>query len=88
VERKSSRAANYFEKTTASLGADGLFHQANMVNKVMAAFVAIDALFAAMGGVLIGFSVVVMNTCFNLPTDGNEAARNLLYQRFPLLGGY
>lgn len=57
-----------------------------MVNKVLAAFVAIDGLFAVMGAILMGFSVIVLNTCFNPPTEGVEAARDLLYQRFPLTG--
>jgi hypothetical protein len=59
-----------------------------MVNKVLGAFVAVDGLFALMGATMLAFSVIVMNTCFNVPTDGNEAARNLLYQRFPLTGVY
>ncbi|KAH6647002.1 tetraspanin [Truncatella angustata] len=58
-----------------------------MVNKVMAAFVAVDGLFALMGAIMMGFSVVVLNTCFNPPTEGNEAARDLLYRRFPLTAG-
>ncbi|KAK9779064.1 putative Tetraspanin [Seiridium cardinale] len=58
-----------------------------MVNKVLAAFVAMDGLFALMGAIMMGFSVVVLNTCFDPPTDGNEAARDLLYQRFPLTAG-
>ncbi|KAI4604204.1 phospholipid scramblase 1 [Pestalotiopsis sp. 9143b] len=58
-----------------------------MVNKVLAAFVAMDALFAFMGAIMMGFSVIVLNTCFNPPTEGNEAARDLLYQRFPLTAG-
>lgn len=57
-----------------------------MVNKVMAAFVAVDGLFALMGAIMMGFSVIVLNTCFKAPTEGNEAARDLLYQRFPLTG--
>ncbi|ORY67275.1 uncharacterized protein BCR38DRAFT_153943 [Pseudomassariella vexata] len=58
-----------------------------MVNKVLAAFVAIDGLFATMGAVMLGFSVIVLNTCFNEPTEGEEAARDLLYRTFPLTAG-
>ncbi|KAI1854261.1 hypothetical protein JX265_000670 [Neoarthrinium moseri] len=58
-----------------------------MVNKVQLAFVAIDGLFAVMGAIMLGFSVVVINTCFNPPNEGEEAARDLLYQRFPLTAG-
>lgn len=59
-----------------------------MVNKVLGAFVAVDALFALMGAIMMGFAIIVQNTCFNAPLDGNEAARDLLYQRFPLTGVY
>ncbi|KAI0551375.1 tetraspanin [Xylaria curta] len=58
-----------------------------MVNKVLAAFVGIDVLFAAAGALILGFSVIVKNTCFDPPTDGNMAARDLLYQQFPFSAG-
>ncbi|KAI1181302.1 tetraspanin [Nemania sp. FL0916] len=58
-----------------------------MVNKVLAAFVGVDILFAITGGIILGFSVIVKNTCFSPPTDGNMAARDLLYQQFPLSAG-
>ncbi|KAI0125223.1 tetraspanin [Xylariales sp. AK1849] len=58
-----------------------------MVNKVQAAFVAVDGLFAMMGAIMLGFSVIVLNTCFNPPTEGTQAAQDLLYQRFPLTAG-
>jgi hypothetical protein len=58
-----------------------------MVNKVLAAFVAIDFLYAITGAIVTGFSVIVLNTCFNVPTEGEEAARDLLYRRFPLQAG-
>jgi hypothetical protein len=57
-----------------------------MGNKVLGAFVAVDFLFALMGAIMMGFSVIVLQTCFDPPTEGNEAARDLLYQRFPLTG--
>ncbi|KAI1755731.1 tetraspanin [Xylaria castorea] len=58
-----------------------------MVNKVLAAFVGIDVLFAATGALILGFSVIVKNTCFDPPNDGNMAARDLLYQQFPFSAG-
>ncbi|KAK8139518.1 hypothetical protein PG984_000641 [Apiospora sp. TS-2023a] len=58
-----------------------------MVNKIMAAFVAADGLFALTGAIMMGFSVVVLNTCFDPPTEGEGAARDLLYRRFPLQAG-
>ncbi|KAI3320792.1 tetraspanin [Xylariaceae sp. AK1471] len=58
-----------------------------MVNKVLAAFVGIDILFAATGALILGFSIIVQKTCFNPPVDGNEAARDLLYQQFPFSAG-
>jgi hypothetical protein len=57
-----------------------------MVNKVLAAFVGIDILFAATGALILGFSVIVQKTCFDAPTEGNMAARDLLYQQFPFSG--
>lgn len=58
-----------------------------MGNKVLGAFVLIDFLFAVMGAIMMGFSVIVLQTCFDPPKDGGEAARDLLYQRFPLTAG-
>ncbi|KAJ8132567.1 hypothetical protein O1611_g1060 [Lasiodiplodia mahajangana] len=58
-----------------------------MVNKVLAAFVGIDILFAATGALILGFSVIVQKTCFDAPTEGNMAARDLLYQQFPFSAG-
>lgn len=57
-----------------------------MVNKVLAAFVGIDILFALTGALILGFSIIVQKTCFDDPVDGNEAARDLLYQQFPFSG--
>ncbi|KAH7037567.1 tetraspanin [Microdochium trichocladiopsis] len=54
-----------------------------MVNKILAAFVLADILFAAGGAIMLGFAVVVQQTCFNVPTEGVEAARHLLYREFP-----
>lgn len=58
-----------------------------MVNKVLAAYVAADFLFVATGAIMVGFSVIVQNTMFDAPLDGGQAARNLLYQQFPLTAG-
>jgi hypothetical protein len=57
-----------------------------MGNSVTLAYVAADGLFVAMGAIMLGFSIVVQNTNMEVPTDGTQAARNLLYQRFPLTG--
>lgn len=47
---------------------------------------AADGLFAITGAIMMGFSVTVLNTCFDPPTEGEGAARDLLYRRFPLQG--
>jgi hypothetical protein len=57
-----------------------------MVNKVTAAFLAADGLFVSMGAIMLGFSVVVLKIRFTTATDGETAARDLLYQQFPLTG--
>jgi len=54
-----------------------------MVNKILASFVLADFLFAVGGAIMLGFAVIVQQTCFNAPTEGVEAARNLLYREFP-----
>jgi len=58
-----------------------------MQNKVLAAYVAVDAVFVVMGAIMLGFSIIVGNEISNPPTEGEEAARHLLYQRFPLTAG-
>lgn len=57
-----------------------------MVNKILASFVLADFLFAVGGAIMLGFAVIVQQTCFNEPTEGVEAARNLLYREFPFNG--
>lgn len=57
-----------------------------MVNAVLGAYVVADLLFAGTGAILLGFSVIVQNFMFEVPTDGVQAVRNLLYQQFPLTG--
>ncbi|KAH8662251.1 hypothetical protein BX600DRAFT_315509 [Xylariales sp. PMI_506] len=58
-----------------------------MGNKVLLAYVAVDGVFAITGAVMIAFSIINLTNCFGEATDGEEAARNLLYQRFPLTAG-
>ncbi|KAK0733632.1 hypothetical protein B0T26DRAFT_30494 [Lasiosphaeria miniovina] len=54
-----------------------------MVNKVLLTYAVFDFIFVAMGIVIIVFSTTVQKFQFEVPTDGKQAARNLLYQRFP-----
>jgi hypothetical protein len=58
-----------------------------MANKVQLAYVAADGLFLLMGVFLLGFSIIVGNIRNEVPTEGQQAVRNLLYQPFPLTGG-
>jgi hypothetical protein len=58
-----------------------------MENKVLLAYVIIDIVFALTGALMIGFSVIVQNTMFATPNDGQTAVINLLYQQFPLTAG-
>lgn len=57
-----------------------------MANKVLLAYVAADVVFVSMGVIMIVFSITVGNIDRLPPNDGTEAARDLLYQRFPLTG--
>ena len=57
-----------------------------MPNKVLLAFIGADILFAVAGAIMMAFSVIVQNTCFAPPTEGEQAARHLMYQKFPLTG--
>lgn len=59
-----------------------------MGNRILTAYVIIDGLFAVTGAIMLGFSIIVLQTCFNPPTEGEQAARDLLYQRFPLQGAW
>lgn len=56
-------------------------------NKILLATVAADLLFLAAGTCLLVFALVVRNTMNDDPEEGEQAARNLLYQRFPLDAG-
>ncbi|KAL2016302.1 hypothetical protein VTK56DRAFT_3901 [Thermocarpiscus australiensis] len=58
-----------------------------MVNKVQLAYVITDGLFLLMGVFILAFSVIVQNIKDEVPSNGRQAARNLLYQRFPLTAG-
>ena len=57
-----------------------------MVNKVLASFMVADGLFVSMGAIMLGFCVIVRQTCFDEPSEGREAARDLLYRSFPFNG--
>ncbi|KAH8880156.1 hypothetical protein GQ53DRAFT_547777 [Thozetella sp. PMI_491] len=58
-----------------------------MGNKVLLAYVVADTLFVLTGAIILAFSIIVQNNMFEVPTEGEQAARNLLYQRFPLTAG-
>ena len=57
-----------------------------MVNKILAAYVVADILFLVSGAIELAFSIIVGNVMNEVAVDGETAARNLLYQRFPLRG--
>ncbi|KAK4237842.1 hypothetical protein C8A03DRAFT_44346 [Achaetomium macrosporum] len=57
------------------------------MNKVQLAYVVSDGLFLLMGIFILAFSIIVGNIKDEVPTDGQQAARNLLYQGFPLTAG-
>ena len=57
-----------------------------MVNKILAAYVVADILFLVSGAIELAFSIIVGNVMNEVAVDGETAARNLLYQRFPLTG--
>ncbi|KAL7920833.1 hypothetical protein ACQKWADRAFT_297455 [Trichoderma austrokoningii] len=58
-----------------------------MPDKVFVATVIADLLFLASGAMELGFSIAAMNLKDKTPTDGHDATRHLLYQRFPLVVG-
>jgi len=58
-----------------------------MANKVQIAYLVSDGLFVLMGVFILAFSVIVNNIKDEVPTNGTQAARNLLYQGFPLTAG-
>ncbi|UNI24187.1 hypothetical protein JDV02_009954 [Purpureocillium takamizusanense] len=58
-----------------------------MPNKVFLAALAADVLFLATGCIQLGFCLIVRGLMNDVPSDGTEAVRNLLYRRFPLTAG-
>lgn len=58
-----------------------------MVNKIQLAYVVSDGLLLLMGVFILAFSIIVGNIRDEVPTNGRQAARNLLYQGFPLTAG-
>jgi len=56
-------------------------------NKILLAMAGADFLFVATGAAQLGFALVVRNTMGDVATEGEQAARNLLFQRFPLEAG-
>ncbi|KAK1758470.1 hypothetical protein QBC47DRAFT_142494 [Echria macrotheca] len=58
-----------------------------MANKVALAYMVSDFLFLLMGAFMLAFAVIVQNIQMETALDGKQAARNLLYQRFPLTAG-
>ncbi|SPO00020.1 probable Pls1 tetraspanin [Cephalotrichum gorgonifer] len=58
-----------------------------MVNKILLTTVAADLLFLAAGAAMLGFCLIVRNVMDETPAEGRQAARNLLYQKFPLEAG-
>jgi len=57
-----------------------------MRDKVLLSYVLIDGVFVVTGAIMLGFCVVVQNFMFETPKTGDQAARDLLYQQFPLTG--
>ncbi|OAA61823.1 tetraspanin [Niveomyces insectorum RCEF 264] len=58
-----------------------------MANKVLVAYVVADALFVVSGAIMLGFSLVVRGNLGKPPSNGTEAAIDLLYSKFPLTAG-
>lgn len=59
-----------------------------MQNKVLGAYAAADFFFVVCGVILLVFSIVVRNQDNEVTDDGKQAARDLLYQQFPLTGAF
>jgi hypothetical protein len=58
-----------------------------MANKIQLAYLVADGLFLLMGVFILSFSVIVSGIRDEIPSNGRQAARNLLYQGFPLTAG-
>jgi hypothetical protein len=56
-------------------------------NKILLAVAGANVLFVATGAAQLGFALITRNTMREVPAEGQQAARNLLYQRFPLDAG-
>lgn len=57
-----------------------------MRNKVLLSYLVVDGFFAVTGAIMLGFCVIVQNTMTKTFTNGEQAARDLFYQQFPLTG--
>jgi hypothetical protein len=57
-----------------------------MRDKVLLSYLIIDGVFVVTGALMLGFCVIVQNFMFETPKTGDQAARDLLYQQFPLTG--
>lgn len=58
-----------------------------MPDKVLLTAIGADALFLATGAIQLGFCLVAQGIRDDDPRTGQEAVRNLLYQRLPLTAG-
>lgn len=58
-----------------------------MVNKILVTTAVADFLFLATGAAQLAFALIVKNVMNEDAVEGMQAARNLLYQRFPLQAG-
>ncbi|KAH8907895.1 hypothetical protein BR93DRAFT_572835 [Coniochaeta sp. PMI_546] len=58
-----------------------------MRDKVLLSYIVVDGIFVATGAIMLGFCVIIQNLMFETPTTGDQAARDLLYQQFPLTAG-
>jgi hypothetical protein len=57
-----------------------------MRDKVLLSYIVVDGIFVVTGAIMLGFCVVIQNIMFETPTKGDQAARDLMYQQFPLTG--
>jgi hypothetical protein len=58
-----------------------------MANLILAFYIFVDFLFLVSGAIIMGFSLIVQANKDEQPTEGRQAARNLIYQSFPFQGG-
>ena len=57
-----------------------------MRDKVLLSYIIVDGLFVVTGAIMLAFCVIIRNMKFETPTQGDQAARDLVYQQFPLTG--